>query len=522
MGDPIPTACNIQRPSHTPAWGELGLPDNTPSPEPASPGELSARKITDRPGAAAHDALVIFGVTGDLLAARTFRALYKLEGAGRLVCPVIGIAPEDWSHYRLIAAVRSALTAAGDNVEPEVLDRLARRMTYLRGDFTNPATYRELATLLGNACAPLFYLATAPTLFATVIARLRQAELIRGASVLIEKSFGRDATAARSIDAELRRELGPDQLLRVDRFLNGQSVLDLACLRFDHAMFGPVWNSDHIAAVQITMAENSRVESGDAHYDSVGALRDMVQTRLLQVLAFLAMEEPADRGPHELWSAMAEAARATADVDSAHMVAGQYLGYRKVLGVRENSTTETFAALRLQVDTPRWSGVPWLVRAGKALFAHTTEVRVIFRRPPPLAFLRPIPHVEANQLIMRLDPDPGLRLQLASRRATDATARPVHVDLPFAAEPGEPADPDERMLRDALSGKTWLFPRAELVEESWRILQPVFDSPPAPTLYPKGSWGPPGTARLAHGHHSWQRPWLPSPSYSGRAFPTPT
>ncbi|WP_327140359.1 glucose-6-phosphate dehydrogenase [Nocardia sp. NBC_01327] len=461
------------------------------------------------------DAFVVFGITGDLAAKMTFRALYRLEAAGRLNCPIIGLGHADWSHYRLVTAAREALAAGDQSVDPEVFERLARRLSYLRGDFSDPATYRELAERLENASAPVFYLAIPPALFGPVVTALGQAKLTNGASVLIEKPFGHDLDSARALNEELHRTLDEDQILRIDHFLAKQPVLDIAFLRFDNIMFEPVWNRDHIAAVQITMAEDFGVEDRGRFYDSVGALRDVVQNHLLQVLALLAMEAPAGPGSRALWDSKADVFRATADVDPAHTIAGQYEGYLDVTGVGRESVTETYVALRLEVNTPRWAGVPWFIRAGKALATRATEVRIVFHRPPPLTFLpRPQP-VAANQLVLRIDPDPALRLILASQGATGTTEQAVHMDLPFAAELGQPPEPYERLLHDALTGAHSLFTREDVVEETWRILQPMIDHPPKPVSYPRGSWGPAGADELLRGHPGWQLPWLPDTGNTG-------
>jgi glucose-6-phosphate 1-dehydrogenase len=259
------------------------------------------------------------------------------------------------------------------------------------------------------------------------------------------------------------------------------------------------------------MAEDFGVEDRGAFYDSVGALRDVVQNHLLQVLSLIAMEAPVGPGHRALWDKKVDVFRAMADVDPARCVRGQYEGYLEVPGVRATSTTETYVALRLQVDNWRWAGVPFFIRAGKALAARATEVRVIFRRPPHLPFLDEPTHTDPNQLVFRIDPDAGLCLVVLSKGPEGRPSRDVHLDLAFAAELGKPTEPYERLLHDALLGDHSLFTREEAVEETWRVLQPLVEHPHTPAPYQRGSWGPPEADALVRGHPRWQLPWLPVP-----------
>jgi len=465
--------------------------------------------MTDMSPSPGADVLVIFGITGDLAHAMTYHALYRLEASGLFDCPIIGVAKDSWSQEQLLDAIAATVRKAGEQPQAAVMAGLARRLSYLQGDFSDRATYRELASRLTGTSRPLFYLEIPPALFGPVVTALAHADLLTQATVMIEKPFGHDLASARALNDELHQLLDEDQILRIDHFLGKQPVLDIQFLRFANVMLEPVWNREHVAAVQISLTEDFGVEDRGPFYDSVGALRDVVQNHLLQVLSLIAMEPPVGSGPSALWDRKLEVFQAMPVVDPSRCVRGQYDGYRAIRGVATGSDTETYVALRLHIDNTRWAGVPFFIRAGKALATRSTEVRMLFTRPPRLAFLDQPHHTGPNQLVFRIDPDPGLRLVLLSKGPQGRASRDVHLDLPFAAELGVPPGPYERLLHDALTGEHTLFTREDVVEETWRVLQPLIEHPPACIPYPRGSWGPPGGDTLLRGHPAWQPPWLP-------------
>ena len=333
------------------------------------------------------DVLVIFGITGDLARRMTFRALYRLERRGLLDCPIIGVASDDITTEQLVKHAREAIVDSGQDVDDAVFDRLARRMSYLSGDVSDAALYRSLATEIGDRQRPVYYLEVPPSLFGPIVEQLGAAKLLRDGRVAVEKPFGRDLASARELDARLHRLLRESQILRVDHFLGKEPVIELEYLRFANVALAELWDRKSVSCVQITMAEDFGVEGRGRFYDSVGALRDVVQNHLLQVLALVAMDPPAGASAGDTQDKKAEVFRAMPPADPQHCVRGQYQGYADVPGVASGSATETFVALRLEIDNWRWADVPIFLRAGKALPHKVTEVRLLLRRTPRLAFL---------------------------------------------------------------------------------------------------------------------------------------
>ncbi len=454
------------------------------------------------------DVLVVFGITGDLAKKQTFRALYRMEHRAELQCRVVGVAREEWSAATLRDHARRAIEDSGEKISEPMFRRLAERLSMVSGDYQDPETYDRIAQALEGRHLPAFYLEIPPALFARVVEGLAGAGLTKEARVAIEKPFGHDLASARALNTELHRFLKERQIYRIDHFLGKEPTLDVLYLRFANSIFEPLWNRDHIQSVQITLAEDFGVDDRGAFYDPVGALRDVVQNHLLQVTGLIASEPPSAADADTLRDKRLEVFRAMPPADPDRYVRGQYDGYLSVPGVSPGSQTETFAALRLEIDNWRWSGVPFFIRAGKELPTRVTEVRIIFKPPPRLVFAPHSPH--PDELVVRIDPTPGADLMVQVKEpGLEASLRTIDLSLIFADELRDPPEPYERLLGDVLRGDAKLFVREDSEEQTWRIVQPLLDAPPQVQPYARGSWGPADAGKLLTGHPSWRRPWLP-------------
>lgn len=452
------------------------------------------------------DALVLFGISGDLAFKKIFPALYAMVRSGALSVPVIGVAGTDWTREQLHQQVRRSLQEEGGMDDPGVCQRLLDLLLYVHGDYRAAQTFAALKAALAGAQRPAHYLAIPPDLFAVVIEGLQGAGLNANARVIVEKPFGRDLASAQALSRIAQAAFAESAIFRIDHYLGKEALMNLLYFRFANSWFEPVWNRAHIACVEITLAESFGIGARGAFYETAGCLRDVVQNHLFQIVALLAMEPPAFQGARAVQQAKANVFHAIRPLVPNDLVRGQYVGYREAAHVASDSDVETFCALRLWIDSWRWQGVPWYLRSGKKLACTAAEVRVHLKPPPQHLFDDAHPQAaQTNYLRFRLSPEPAIALAARVKRPGEWFTGVQH-EL-FLSESALGQDlPYERLLGDAMAGDATLFSNQEAVEAAWAVVDPVLEAHAPALPYAPGSWGPSAAAGLMAHSGGWHNP----------------
>ena len=456
--------------------------------------------------ASRSDALVLFGVTGDLAHKMIFPALYAMAKRGTLKVPVIGVASPKWSLADLRNRVKDSLMRSGGIDSQRALDHLMSLLSYVSGDYNDRGTFTAIKKALGSASRPAHYLAIPPSLFKTVIEGLGAANLAEHARVIVEKPFGRDLASARELNRVARSVFPEDSIFRIDHFLGKEAIMNILYFRFANSFLEPIWNRNYVASVQVTLSEDFGVKDRGSFYETAGCLRDVIQNHLFQIVALLAMEPPAVRDFGAVHSEKAKVFEATRPLKPDDLVRGQYDGYRKEPDVAENSDVETFCALRLFIDSWRWEGVPWYLRSGKYLAETATEVLVELKPPPQRLFADSAPTTgPANYLRFRLSPNSAIALAARVKTAGKEFVGDQRELYLVEEQPGEES-PYERLLDDAMAGDGALFTREVAVEAAWAVVEPVLETHHPTLPYKRGSWGPKEADVLIAADGCWHNP----------------
>ncbi len=459
-------------------------------------------------GTPRSDALVLFGVTGDLAHKMIFPALYAMAKRGTLKVPVVGVASSKWSLAQLRKRATDSIKTSGRIDDRRALQHLLSLLRYIDGDYNDPDTFNALKKALGNARRPAHYLAIPPALFATVIKGLGAAGLAEGARVIVEKPFGRDLASAQELNRVAHSVFPEDSIFRIDHFLAKEAIMNILYFRFANSFLEPIWNRNYVASVQITLSEDFGVKGRGGFYETAGCLRDVIQNHLFQIVALLAMEPPSYRGFGAVHGETADVFQAMRPLKSGDLVRGQYAGYRKEKGVARRSDVETFCALRLFIDSWRWEGVPWYLRSGKCLAETAAEVIVRLKSPPQRLFADSAPPSGlANYLRFRISPRSAVALAARVKRAGKDFVGDQRELYLVDEQPNEEA-PYERLLGDAMAGNGALFTRQDAVEAAWAVVDPVLTTHRRAAPYKRGSWGPKQADALIAADGGWYNPRL--------------